>query len=479
MAKRSRRGFRAPRDYDPNRARASKRGRGRLPESDESAQPRRQRPQRDSTGSRERYRPVDKLAPERITARLTTADDVKGLTFAGLGLGKNITESLVKLGAEHPFPIQGAVIPDILAGNHVLGRARTGSGKTIAFGAPLVERLLHFKAAGRFAGDPPRNQPDNKRNRRTKSGGRKPKALILAPTRELALQIDRTVQPIARSVGFYTTQIFGGVPQASQVAALERGVDIVIGTPGRLEDLIEQGRLDLSQVVIAVIDEADHMCDLGFLEPVQRLLRDTRRDAQMLLFSATLDAQVADIVSEFMPEHVAHEVERASAGSTIDHRVFIVMREDKREVLSQLARTPGKILMFTRTRSFAEQLTERFEKEGVRAVALHGDLSQARRIRNLGQFESGRAQVLVATDVAARGIHVPDVDLVIQADPPEDFKSYLHRAGRTGRAGKAGTVVTLIPRTSQKRMKTLLQQAEVVPSCFEDFAPDDRLNLPS
>lgn len=472
MAKGQRRGYRAPKDYDPNRAR----GRGRGSRRDEGERPRQTRGS-ERTGSRERYRPVDRLAPERITARFTTADDVRGLTFGGLGLGKNITETLATLGADTPFPIQGAVIPDILAGHHVLGRARTGSGKTIAFGAPLVERLLQFKAAGRFAGDPPRVHPDNKRNRRAKGGGRKPKALILAPTRELALQIDRTVQPIARSVGFYTTQVYGGVPQASQVSALERGVDIVIGTPGRLEDLIEQGHLDLSQVVVAVIDEADHMCDLGFLEPVQRLLRETRRDAQMLLFSATLDAQVADIVDEFMPEHVAHEVEREASGGAIDHRVFIVMREEKREVLAGLARTPGKILIFTRTRAFAEQLTERFERDGVRAVALHGDLSQARRIRNLGQFESGRAQVLVATDVAARGLHVPDVDLVIQADPPEDFKSYLHRAGRTGRAGSSGVVVTLIPRTSQKRMKTLLQQAEIVPSYFGDVRPGDPLPL--
>jgi superfamily II DNA/RNA helicase len=292
--------------------------------------------------------------------------------------------------------------------------------------------------------------------------GRKPRALILAPTRELALQIDRTVQPIARSVGLFTTQVYGGVPQARQVGALRRGVDIVIGTPGRIEDLIEQRRLDLSEVVITVIDEADHMCDLGFLEPVQRILRRTAEGGQKLLFSATLDQGVATLVDEFLVEPAVHEVAgEDQASSTIEHRVFIIENREKRDMVAQLANREGKTLVFSRTRAFAEDLTEHLEDYGIRAVALHGDLNQSRRTRNLQQLTSGRVNVLVATDVAARGIHVDDIDLVIQADAPDEYKTYLHRSGRTGRAGKEGRVVTLIPGNRQRRMTELLGRAEI------------------
>jgi superfamily II DNA/RNA helicase len=292
--------------------------------------------------------------------------------------------------------------------------------------------------------------------------GRKPRALILAPTRELALQIDRTVQPIAQSVGLFTTQIYGGVPQARQVGALQRGVDIVIGTPGRIEDLIEQRRLDLSEVVITVIDEADHMCDLGFLEPVQRILRRTAQGGQKLLFSATLDTGVAALVDEFLVEPSVHEVAgEDQASSTIEHRVFIIENREKRDIVAQLANREGKTLVFSRTRAFAEDLTEHLEDYGIRAVALHGDLNQSRRTRNLQQLTSGRVNVLVATDVAARGIHVDDIDLVIQADAPDEYKTYLHRSGRTGRAGKEGRVVTLIPGNRQRRMTDLLGRAEI------------------
>ncbi|HEY8281086.1 MAG TPA: DEAD/DEAH box helicase, partial [Leifsonia sp.] len=235
------------------------------------------------------FTPDDDVVLERLEAEAILATDVEGVTFADLGLGGNIVRALEELGASSPFPIQAATIPDVLAGKDVLGRGRTGSGKTIAFGAPLVERLMTLWAeSGKSGGK--------------RQMGRKPRALILAPTRELALQIDRTVQPIARSVGLFTTQIYGGVPQARQVGALQRGVDIVIGTPGRIEDLIEQRRLDLSEVVVTVLDEADHMCDLGFLEPVQRILRHTADGGQKLLFSATLDKGVAQLVDEFLVE---------------------------------------------------------------------------------------------------------------------------------------------------------------------------------
>lgn len=381
---------------------------------------------------------------ERLQAEAVAAESVAETSFAELGLGDNIVRALDKLGAASPFPIQAATIAPIIAGKDVLARGRTGSGKTIAFGAPLVESVL-------------RSQAGSKREY-----GRAPKALILAPTRELALQIDRTVQPIARSVGIFTTQIYGGVPQSRQVGALRKGVDIIIGTPGRIEDLVEQGKLDLSEVQIVVIDEADHMCELGFLEPVQRILRLTAAGSQKLLFSATLDREVAALVDEFLVDPEVYEVAGEDQDSgTIEHRVLVIDHRDKAEILNSLVDRDGKTLVFTRTRAFAEMLAEGFEDAGIRALALHGDLNQAKRTRNLERMSSGRVNVLVATDVAARGIHVDDIDLVIQADAPDEYKTYLHRSGRTGRAGNEGTVVTLITRQRRRRMSELLDRAEI------------------
>jgi superfamily II DNA/RNA helicase len=305
--------------------------------------------------------------------------------------------------------------------------------------------------------------------------GRSPKALVLAPTRELALQIDRTIQPIARSVGLFTTQIYGGVPQARQVGALKKGVDIIIGTPGRIEDLQAQGKLDLSQVMVSVLDEADHMCELGFLEPVQRILRLTADGGQKLLFSATLDREVASLVDEFLVEPAVYEVagETQDTG-TIDHRVLVIDQRSKGEILDQLVDREGKTLVFSRTRAFTEQLAEQFEDAGITALALHGDLNQAKRTRNIERFAKGRVQVLVATDVAARGIHVDDVDLVVQADAPTEYKTYLHRSGRTGRAGREGRVVTLVTRQRQRRMKELLDRADI-DAPFDVVQPGDEL----
>ncbi len=412
------------------------------------------------TGSR--FTPADDVVLERLEAEAIRADAVDGVTFADLGLGNNVVRALKDLGAESPFPIQAATIPVVLEGRDVLGRGKTGSGKTIAFGAPTVERLMTLWAESGKAGG-------------KRQMGRKPRALILAPTRELALQIDRTVQPIAQSVGLFTTQIYGGVPQHRQVGALQRGVDIVIGTPGRIEDLIEQRRLDLSEVVVTVIDEADHMCDLGFLEPVQRIIRHTAQGGQRLLFSATLDQGVATLVDEFLDDPAVHEVAgEDQASSTIEHRVFVIGNHEKRDIVAQLANRDGKTLVFARTRAFAEDLAEHLEDYGIRAVSLHGDLNQSRRTRNLQQLTSGRVNVLVATDVAARGIHVDDIDLVIQADAPDEYKTYLHRAGRTGRAGKAGRVVTLIPRNRQRRTADLLSRAEIDVD-FEDVQLGDEM----
>jgi superfamily II DNA/RNA helicase len=399
----------------------------------------------------------DDVVLERLEADAIQAKDVEGVTFGDLGLGGNIVRELAALGAEAPFPIQAATIPDVLAGRDVLGRGKTGSGKTIAFGAPLVERLMENNGG---------------KNRQM---GRKPRALILAPTRELALQIDRTVQPIARSVGLFTTQIYGGVPQYRQVSALQRGVDIIVGTPGRIEDLIEQGKLDLSEITITVLDEADHMCDLGFLEPVQRILDQTKDGGQRLLFSATLDKGVATLVNEYLNNPSVHEVAgEDQASSTIDHRVLLIEQRDKRAIIEELSRGEGKTLVFTRTRAFAEELADLLEDAGIPSTSLHGDLNQSRRTRNLQLLTSGRVKVLVATDVAARGIHVDDITLVIQADAPEEYKTYLHRSGRTGRAGKKGTVVTLIPKARRRRMDELLDRAEIR-ATVDMAAPGDQL----
>jgi superfamily II DNA/RNA helicase len=441
---------RAPRSYDRNdRPRTYDRG----PRSYDRAG---QRPRHDDRTDRTpRHEEHIDVVHERLQAEAVEATTTEGIGFAELGLGQNLVRELVQLGAAHPFPIQAATVTPILEGKDVLARGRTGSGKTIAFGAPLVEAVLRAQAGQK------------------REYGRSPRALIMAPTRELALQIDRTVQRLARSVGLFTTQIYGGVPQARQVGALKKGVDIVIGTPGRIEDLERQGHLDLSQVQIAVLDEADHMCELGFLEPVQRILRLTADGSQKLLFSATLDREVAALVEEFLVEPAVYEVagETQDTG-TIDHRVFVIDHRDKADILGELVDRAGKTLVFTRTRAYAEMLAEQFGDAGVSAVALHGDLNQAKRTRNLERLTSGRVNVLVATDVAARGIHVDDIDLVIQADAPDEFKTYLHRSGRTGRAGRAGRVVTLIPRQRRRRMTELLERAEIE-APFEDVRPGD------
>ncbi|MCS6577862.1 DEAD/DEAH box helicase [Curtobacterium poinsettiae] len=429
----------------------------RAPRRDNDDRPRRSFDRDDRTPRRSfdepergKFVPADDVKLEKLQAEATIAADVEGVTFGDLGIGGNISRALQELGASSPFPIQAATIPDVLAGKDVLGRGRTGSGKTIAFGAPLVEKLMEHGGGTK------------------RKMGRAPRALILAPTRELALQIDRTVQPIARSVGLFTTQIYGGVPYGRQEGALERGVDIIVGTPGRVQDLMNKGKLDLSEVIISVLDEADHMCDLGFLEPVQEILAATAEvtpqgnRAQKLLFSATLDTQVAALVQQFLHEPSVHEVAgEDQASSTIDHRVLVVEQREKDRLLEELVAGDGKTIVFARTRAYAERLADQFEDAGIRATSLHGDLNQSRRTRNLQLLTSGRVNVLVATDVAARGIHVDDVSLVVQADAPDDYKAYMHRSGRTGRAGKEGTVVTIVPRGRIRKIEGILERAEI------------------
>ena len=394
---------------------------------------------------------------ERLVAEPTSAADIADLTFADLGLAPELVTSINGMGAMSPFAIQAATIPAVLAGRDVLGRGRTGSGKTLAFGAPLVQRLSEDRARGKA------------------KFGRAPRGLVLAPTRELAMQINRTMEPLARSRRVFTTVIVGGVPQQRQVQNLRRGVDIVIATPGRLEDLVEQGRLDLSEIEITVIDEADHMCDLGFLEPVQRILRQTSTGGQKMLYSATLDRAVESLVAEFLVEPSVHEVAgEDQESSTIDHRMLLIDQRDKVQIISELVDPQGKTLIFARTRLYAEQLAEQLTEHGLSATSLHGDLNQAKRSRNLKLLTDGRVQALVATDVAARGIHVDDIGLVIQADPPEDHKSYLHRSGRTGRAGRAGTVVTLTTRQRKRKTDRLMHDAEIT-ATTTSARPGDQL----
>lgn len=375
-------------------------------------------------------------------------------TFQEMDLPERLTTELAKMGAAAPFPIQAATIPAAMEGRHVLGRGKTGSGKTIAFGVPLVA----FLAQG---GNQPRNPG-------------KPRALILAPTRELAEQIDKTLSQLAKSVGFFTTTIYGGVPQFRQVQALKRGVDIAIATPGRLEDLMAQGVLDLSEVERVVLDEADHMCELGFVEPVNRILEATG-DSQKLLFSATLDSEVAALVKKFMPQPFVYEVPgEVNETSDIEHRVLVLDPRDRSQVFHRLVQGQGKSIVFVRTKSTAEALAQSLNDAGVPTARLHGDLNQAQRTKNLERFVKGAARVMIATDVAARGIHVDDVKLVIQLDLPEEYKTYLHRAGRTGRAGRSGTVVSLVPLGRTRKVEGLLERADRE-ATFSQVRPGDAL----
>lgn len=361
-------------------------------------------------------------------------------TFQEMDLPERLVMELAKGGIATPFPIQAATIPAALSGRDVLGRGKTGSGKTVAFGVPLITFLAR-------AGNQPRIP-------------NKPRALVLAPTRELAEQIDKALAPIAKSVGFFTTTIYGGVPQSKQERVLNRGVDIAIATPGRLEDLMEQGVVDLSEVERVVIDEADHMAELGFIEPVTRILTATGQ-SQKLLFSATLDKQVSSLVKKFLTDPFVYEVPgETEQNLDIEHRVLITEPRYRSRVFHRLVQGSGKSIVFVRTKQTAEALAQSLNDAGIPTARLHGDLNQSQRTRNLARFSEGFTRVLIATDVAARGIHVDDVKLVIQVDLPEDYKTYLHRAGRTGRAGRKGIVVSIVPSGKTRKIEGILERSE-------------------
>jgi superfamily II DNA/RNA helicase len=365
-------------------------------------------------------------------------------TFAHLGVPAALTDVLAASGITVPTPIQAATLPDSLSGRDVLGRGRTGSGKTYAFLLPLLARLA-------ASGTPRRSQ--------------RPRALVLAPTRELALQIDTALAPLARPLGLTSQTVFGGVGQNPQVSALRRGVDVVVACPGRLEDLIGQGHVSLDSIEVTVLDEADHMADLGFLPGVRRILERTPRTGQRMLFSATLDAGVNVLVKRFLTDPVTHEADSAqSPVATMAHHVFHVHKDDRLPVLLDLAAAPGRTVVFTRTKHGAKKLAKQLNSSGVPAVELHGNLSQNARTRNLDAFHGGKATTLVATDIAARGIHVDDVGLVVHADPPVEHKAYLHRSGRTARAGAAGTVVTLMTAEQVADVRDLTRKAGIRPT---------------
>ena len=366
-------------------------------------------------------------------------------SFRDLGVPANLASVLAGLSITDPTPIQAATLPDSLAGRDVLGRGRTGSGKTYAFLLPLVARLQ----AGQHGGQ-----------RRTRPGS--PRALILAPTRELVGQIDLALKPLAAAAGLRTQTIFGGVGQGPQVNGLRAGADIVVACPGRLEDLIGQGHCKLGDVEVTVLDEADHMADLGFLPVVRRLLSRTPAGGQRMLFSATLDKAIDVLVRQFLNQPKTHQADSAQATiATMSHHVLHVRREQRIPVLVDLTSAPGRKVVFTRTKHGAKALARQLNRSGIPTVDLHGNLSQGARTRNMEAFHSGRATTLVATDVAARGIHVDDVSLVVHADPPSEHKAYLHRSGRTARAGAEGTVVTLMTDEQVRDVRALTRAAGI------------------
>jgi superfamily II DNA/RNA helicase len=364
-------------------------------------------------------------------------------SFDTLGVPARLSTLLARQGIVTPTPIQTATLPDSLAGRDVLGRGRTGSGKTYAFLLPLVTRLAGGSPARRGA----------------------PRALILAPTRELVGQIDAALAPLAREAGLTTRTVFGGVGQQPQVNALRRGVDVVVACPGRLEDLIGQGHCSLDDVEITVLDEADHMADLGFLPAVRRILGRTPRSGQRLLFSATLDRAIDTLVRQFLSKPVTHQADSVqSPVAEMSHHVLHVDREHRLPVLVDLASAPGRTVVFTRTKHGAKALARQLNRSGVPTVELHGNLGQGARTRNLQAFHSGKAAALVATDIAARGIHVDDVSLVVHADPPAEHKAYLHRSGRTARAGNVGTVVTLMTTEQARDVRDMTRAAGIKPT---------------
>ncbi len=379
-------------------------------------------------------------------------------TFESLGVSEPLVKELADQGISTAFPIQALTIADALAGRDVCGKAKTGSGKTLAFGLPLLQRLGHAGQRSQV-GRPAR-----------------PRALVLLPTRELAVQVHGVVASLATAVGLRTAAVYGGADIDRQVAKLRKGVDVMIATPGRLIDLGDRGELSVSDVEILVLDEADRMADMGFMPQVEWVLRRLERQHQTLLFSATLDGAVDRLVSRYLADPVRHEV--ASSTQTVaamEHRFLQVHQMDKVRVAAAICRSQQKALLFVRTKRGADRLVEQLEAEGVHASAIHGDLRQVNRERALADFTSGRLPALVATDVAARGLHIEGVDVVVHFDPPEDHKAYLHRSGRTARAGSAGVVATLVLWNQIVEAEVIQRRLGLRLPIVEVFSNDPRL----
>ncbi|WP_250002486.1 DEAD/DEAH box helicase [Actinoplanes sp. M2I2] len=375
-------------------------------------------------------------------------------TFAELGVPAELVRVLSREGITTPFEIQAATMPDALAGRDVLGRGQTGSGKTLAFGLPLLARVAQGGRA----------RPHH------------PKALILVPTRELAMQVADALMPLGRSVGVFLKTAVGGVPYDRQMDALRRGVEVMVATPGRLGDLIERGACKLDDIEITVLDEADQMADMGFLPEVTELLAKTPEHAQRLLFSATLDGDVDTLVKRFMHDPVTHSTAPAEASvSTMDHHLLLIPPHDKFPIAASIANREGKTIVFARTQMGVDRLVEQLRQVGVRAGGLHGGKTQRVRTRTLAEFKEGRNNVLVATDVAARGIHVDGISMVMHVDPPKDPKDYLHRAGRTARAGESGAVVTLVLPKQRRSTQAMMSKAGVAPDETRVRLGDEKL----
>ena len=372
--------------------------------------------------------------------------------FADLGIDQDLVDALAERGITTPFEIQTLAIPDGIAGRDVCGKAKTGSGKTLAFGIPLIQRL-------------------------SKAKPHRPTGLALVPTRELAVQVCKELEPLASTRGLTFESIYGGSPIEKQIAALKRGVDFVVATPGRMIDLIQQEELSVADLEGVVIDEADRMADMGFMPQVEWILRRTEKKHQTLLFSATLDGMVGALISRYQTDPVTHEVaSREVTVAEMEHRFLAVHEMDRVRVAARIVEASNRTIIFSRTKWGADKLTDKLLGENVRVAAIHGDLRQAQREKALSDFQSGRVKCLVATDVAARGIHVDDVDVVIHYDPPSDAKAYVHRSGRTARAGESGVVVSLVLWNEELEVRKLLRRLGMRQPIVEVYSNDVRLD---
>jgi superfamily II DNA/RNA helicase len=396
-------------------------------------------------------RPAPYSALEQALDAAAAAPQPDPISFGSLGLDPRLVRELAARGIEEPFAIQSRALPDALAGRDVLGRAQTGSGKTLAFGLPLLTRLTTGTAAKR---------------------DKAPRALVLVPTRELCKQVADVLTPLGRTIGVTIATVYGGVPIGRQIDRV-RTADVVVATPGRLVDLLDRHAITLDGVEITVLDEADHMADLGFLPTVTDLLGQTPADGQRMFFSATLDRGVGQLVTSFVNDPALHAVPARTDAGIAEHSVLVLSAADKVTVATEIAGRPGRTLFFVRTKHGADRLAQQLSKSGVGAAAIHGNRNQNQRQRALDAFAAGHPRVLVATDVAARGIHVDDVDLVVQYDPPDDHKDYLHRSGRTARAGASGMVVALVERGQVRELQRLHTAAGITAAKHEVVAGDD------